>query len=148
MNWDLKNMKLFKTLIIIVTLLTLITIVFAEAVIKEFRVNPGINKVNLLWKVSIETNVSGYNIQRGFSQNSLDDIHFLNSRPGAIAPGSVKEYSYEDKSIFKNAGRIFYYRIQVLDLQKKVITSSEIRQVSPQISGVRHTWGSIKAMFR
>lgn len=142
------NMKFFKTLIIIVALLTLITIVLADAVIKEFRVNPGINKVSLSWKVSIETNVKGYKIQRGFSPNLLTDINFLDAKPGAVPPGGVKEYSYEDKSIFKNENRTFYYRIVVIDPQKKVVTSSEIKQVSPQISGVRHTWGSIKAMFR
>ena len=141
-------MKFFKTLIIIVALLTLITIVLADAVIKEFRVNPGINKVSLSWKVSIETNVKGYKIQRGFSQNLLTDINFLDAKPGAVPPGGVKEYSYEDKSIFKSENRTFYYRIVVIDPQKKVITSSEIKQVSPQISGIRHTWGSIKAMFR
>ncbi len=87
------NMKLFKTLIIVVALLTLITIVLAGAVIKEFRVNPGINKVNLSWKVSIETDVKGYKIQRGFAQNLLTDINFLDAPPGAVPPGGVKEYS-------------------------------------------------------
>ncbi len=76
------------------------------------------------------------------------DINFLDATPGAVPPGGVKEYSYEDKSIFKSENRTFYYRIVVIDPQKKVITSSEIKQVSPQISGIRHTWGSIKAMFR
>jgi len=141
-------MKIIKFFIITFVIFSLITISFGGSVIKEFRIDPGFNKVHLVWKVSVESNIKGYKIQRGFSQTQLSDLDFLNAKPGDISPGTTKDYEYTDKSIFKNENRTFYYRIVVLDNQQKPVTSSEVKQVSPQISAVRHTWGSIKAMFR
>lgn len=129
-------------------LLAFFSLVIADAVINEFRIDPGMNKVILSWKVTVETNVKGYKIQRGFSPGQLADLDFLAATPVAIQPGMSKNYTYTDKSIFKHAGRTFYYRINVIDRQDKVIATSPVHQVSPQISAVRHTWGSIKAMFR
>ena len=141
-------MKVIKFLIIVCIFFSLITFSFGGAVIKEFRINPGFNKVDLVWKMSLESNIKGYKIQRGFSPTQLSDIGYRDMKPGEIPPGSTKNYEYTDNSIFKNDGRIYYYRIVVIDPQKKEVTSSEVRQVSPQISAVRQTWGSIKAMFR
>ena len=141
-------MKVIKFLIIVCIFFSLITFSFGGAVIKEFRINPGFNKVDLVWKMSLESNIKGYKIQRGFSQTQLSDLDFLNAKPGDISPGTTKNYEYTDKSIFKSENRTFYYKIIVLDNQNKPVTSSSVVQVSPQISAVRHTWGSIKAMFR
>lgn len=141
-------MKLIKTFFITTIITIFIPYAFGDAVIKEFRIDPGVNKVHLIWKMSVESNVKGYKIKRGFAPNQLVDIDFKEATSAQIAFGDVKEYTYIDNSIFKNEGRTYYYRVIVLDPQKKEITSSDILQVSPQISSVRHTWGSIKAMFR
>ena len=141
-------MKYLKAFLIFVIICTFIPFAFGDAVIKEFRIDPGVNKVHLVWKMSVETNVKGYKIKRGFAQNQLVDLDYMEATAGQIAFGDVKEYTYIDKSIFKNEGRNYYYQIVALDPQKKVIISSSVLQVSPQISSVRHTWGSIKAMFR
>ena len=136
----------------LLTTLVLSTVLFsllgADAVIKEFRVEPGINKTYLSWKVSLESNIKGYQIQRGFESYQLTDLDFLKATEDPIPPGTAKNYSYTDQSIFKTEGRTFYYRIAVLNYQNEIVTTSEVCQVSPQVSAVRHTWGSIKAMFR
>jgi hypothetical protein len=66
------------------------------------------------------------------------------------AKGSAQgrtEYAYEDDSVFKTAGRTYYYRLKIVD-QDGRFTYSPIITVSPTISSARQTWGSIKAMFR
>ena len=137
-----------KLIIILLLWFAFFSMVIADAVIDEFRIDPGMNKVILSWKVTVEINVKGYKIQRGFSHNQLGDLDFVAATPVVLQPGMSKNYTYTDKSIFKHAGRTFYYRINVIDQQDKVVATSPVHQVSPQISAVRHTWGSIKAMFR
>jgi hypothetical protein len=58
------------------------------------------------------------------------------------------EYTYQDRSVFKPNDRIFYYRLKIVDRDNTFTYYSEIVTVSPTISSVRQTWGSIKAMFR
>ena len=53
-------MKVIKYLIIVCIVFSLITFSFGGAVIKEFRINPGFNKVDLVWKMSLESNIKGY----------------------------------------------------------------------------------------
>ena len=140
---------MMKKLIIILLLWSaFFSLVIADAVIDEFRIDPGMNKVILSWKVTVEINVKGYKVQRGFEANQLVGLDFVEVTPWGLQPASSNMGTYTDKSIFKHAGRTFYYRINVIDTQDKVVATSPVHQVSPQISAVRHTWGSIKAMFR
>lgn len=124
------------------------TLSLSDSVVKEFRAEPGMNKVYLAWKVSLESGVNGYKILRGFSATELRNLEFIASTPEAIPPGGTKDYSFIDQSVFKNDGRSYYYQIVVTNAQGETVTTTEVKEVSPQISAVRHTWGSIKAMFR
>lgn len=119
-----------------------------DSVVKEFRAEPGMNKVYLAWKVSLESDIGGYKVLRGFAATELRNLEFVASTPEIVPPGGTKSYSFIDQSVFKNDGRSYYYQIVVANSQGETITTTEIREVSPQISAVRHTWGSIKAMFR
>ncbi|MFA5832969.1 MAG: hypothetical protein WDA22_05775 [Bacteroidota bacterium] len=61
--------------------------------------------------------------------------------------GSNSFYEYIDKSAFKTTGTIYQYRI------KSVVSSggaeySSIMTISHNVSSVKRTWGSLKAMFR
>ena len=141
-------MRKFSFLPILVLLFSLSSIAISDAVIKEFRAEPGLNKVFLSWKVSLETDVKGYKLLRGFDPAELQNLEFINATSDAIPPGDTKKYEFIDQSVFKYDGRSYYYQIVVLNNNGEAITTSEVREVSPQISAVRHTWGSIKAMFR
>ena len=122
---------------------------FADATITEFKAEPGFNLVHLRWTVIAESNLKGYQIERG-----LDGVHFLvvdfvSTLPGVATPHSPKVYTYVDRSIFRTSGRTFYYRLGMVDASTGKITSySQVVTVTAEISAVRHTWGSIKAMFR
>ncbi len=56
-------------------------------------------------------------------------------------------YSYTDKSVYKTNDYIFVYRLKIVDNNGQ-LSYSDQASVSLSISGVKRTWGSIKAMFR
>ena len=126
----------------------LVSLLFADAVIREFRAEPGVNRVQLYWKVTLESNVKGYRVERGFDPTHLSTLAFVNATEDPVDPAQGKLYHYVDQTVFKGDGRSFYYQIVVVDMQNREVTRTYVREVSPKISAVRHTWGSIKAMFR
>jgi hypothetical protein len=131
-----------------ILVIILVQLVWSDAVIREFRVEPGMNKVHLLWKVTVETNVREYQILRGLTPTQLYPIASVAATEEPVQPGGEKLYEYTDRSVYKSDGRTYYYQIAVVGLSGDVVTRSGVREVSPRISAVRHTWGSIKALFR
>ncbi|MBN1997693.1 hypothetical protein JW935_09085 [candidate division KSB1 bacterium] len=123
----------------------LVQYLFAGAVIKDFSGEAGMNKVKLKWVVTAENSVEGYRLLRKFDGGIFEEIAFI--RPQAEG-SSDKQYVYIDASVFKTAGRTCYYKLQIVNLDKSFVDYGQIVTVSPQISAARHTWGSIKAMFR
>ena len=61
--------------------------------------------------------------------------------------GSNSFYEYIDKSAFKTTGSIYQYRIKVVNSSGGAEFSNVIT-ISHNVSGVKRTWGSLKAMFR
>jgi hypothetical protein len=119
---------------------------FAGAVISVFTGEPGYNQVKLKWIVTAESNVKGYQILRSFDNLSYENIAFVQA---SASGAGEKTYSYIDKTVFKPNGRVCYYKLGIVDSGTESVTRHEKTVVvSPQISAARHTWGSIKAMFR
>ncbi len=61
--------------------------------------------------------------------------------------GSNSFYEYIDKSAFKATASIYQYRINTVSVSGTSELSTIIT-VSHNVSGVKRTWGSLKAMFR
>jgi len=132
---------------IVVTLLAVtggLSVLWAGAVISEFRAEPGRNKVTLKWTSEAEINLKGFEVQRGRDEKHYDKIDFVNAKGSTIGK---TEYTYEDNSVFKTASRTYYYRLKIMD-KNGGFTYSKSISVNPTISSARATWGSIKAMFR
>ncbi len=138
----------FKLVLALFLLIVFTTVALSDAVIREFRAEPGMNRVHLYWKVTLEQNIRGYRIDRGFDPTHLSSLAFVRATEESVSPPQEKVYEYIDQTVFKSDGRSFYYQIVVLDAQNREVTRTAVREVSPKISAVRHTWGSIKAMFR
>lgn len=121
------------------------SILFAGAVISEFRADAGMNQVELKWVVTAEQGIKGYRILR-----SLDGTYF--SKVGFVAAQGItsgeRTYKYVDKTVFKSSSRTFYYKIQFVNMDETASNYEKMVTVSPQISSARQTWGSLKAMFR
>ena len=103
------------------------------------------NRVELKWVVTAESSLQGYRVLRSLDGASYKEIGFVNAEG---VRGSEKSYKYIDNSVFKPSGRTFYYKIQFVNTNGSTDNYEKIVTVSPQISSTRHTWGSIKAMFR
>lgn len=128
----------------IAALLLSMTLAWAGAVVSEFRGEPSRNKVTLKWTSEAEINLKGFEIERGMSKTEMEKLEFVEAKGATV--GKV-EYTFEDNSVFKSDGRIYYYRLKLLDKDGSSTHSATI-EVNPIISSARATWGSIKAMFR
>ena len=122
-------------------------IVFAGVQIKKFALEPGYNKVTVRWEVESESDIKGYEIQRGLNERDFSKIGFVDFKQPT---GAVNKYEYVDQTVFKQqnlSGRTYYYRLKVTKNDGS-FEYSQVENVTPTISSARQTWGSIKAMFR
>ena len=121
-------------------------LLFAGAVVKDFHGEAGYNLVTLKWIVTAETDLKGYQVLRSFDGVSFSDLTFIKAKSDE---DGEKSYTYVDRSVFKTEGRTLHYKLRMVNLSDESTTDYEqVVTVSPQISATRHTWGSIKAMFR
>jgi hypothetical protein len=126
-----------------ITLLTfLLSIsVFAGAFIDFFHAKSEDGKVKLEWKTAEESNVQKFVIERKPVRGDFVPI-------GEIQPkGNHSFYTYYDENAFKTSDVVYIYRLKIVDNDGSSSYSKE-RTVTHSISGVKRTWGSIKAMFR
>jgi hypothetical protein len=94
----------------------------------------------LSWRSGDEAGVSNYLIDRKSGINGP----FV--RVGEKSPtGSGSEYSFRDKSVFRTTGNFYQYRVTIVGAGGP---TEYFVSVDHSVSGVRRTWGSIKAMFR
>jgi len=124
--------------------LLLVSMAWAGAVVSEFRGEPGRNKVTLKWTSEAEINLRGFEVQRGLNKTELEKLDFVEAKGATIGK---TEYTYEDNSVFKSDGRVYFYRLKLVDKDGGT-TETAMIEVNPTISSARATWGSIKAMFR
>lgn len=102
--------------------------------------NEGDN-VRVEWKTSNEKDVKEFLVERKTYQGEFNVLESV--KP--LGPNSY--YSFLDQNAYKVSDVIFIYRIKIVDNDNSVSYTKEV-SVSHNISGVRRTWGSIKAMFR
>ena len=117
----------------------------AGTVILDFVGQPGFNRVIIKWTTQNEKDLKGFEIERSIGNDK--DFRKVDFLKASSEIKDKKEYTYEDKSVFKSSDRTFYYRLKVIDNDESYTYSKTI-SVKPTISSVRQTWGSIKAMFR
>ena len=100
------------------------------------------NNVTIQWGSADESNVREFVIERRSSD--VEDFTQL-----AILPpkGSNSFYEYIDQSAFKTTASLYHYRIRT-DLKNGTSIYSDEKTVSLNVSSVKRTWGSLKAMFR
>jgi hypothetical protein len=121
-------------------------VLFAGAVIVDFRGEPGANKVTLHWATISEVNCKGFHIERSLDKTDFAKLGFVK---GAGNSSERKEYEFVDNTIYKTTtSRTFYYRIKIIDVDNTESTFDQLVAITPSISGARYTWGSIKALFR
>ena len=119
-----------------------VTAIYAGAFLEYFHGRSEGEDIRLEWKTGEESNLQNFAIERKTPQSSFAEIITIQPK------GSNSFYSYLDKSAYKpSSSMIFVYRLKIVDNNNQVSHSAEIT-VSHNVSGVKRTWGSIKAMFR
>ena len=101
---------------------------------------------NLTWQAS---GISLSDQQRFSIQRKTPQTDYLEIA-SVPASGSNNFYQYTDKTVYKTTDVMYIYIIRLVDVNNPnfVYGSSDEIRISPNISGVKKTWGSIKAMFR
>ncbi len=94
------------------------------------------------WKTLDETNVKEFRIDR----HSSDDPEYITL--GTVAAAHLSSYSFRDRTAFKKATSIYYYRLVIVFNDNTTQVFANEASIDHTVSGVRRTWGSIKSMFR
>lgn len=124
-----------------ILLVLIVSSAVAGAFLDFFHAKSEANYVKLEWKTSEESNIKEFQIERRTTQSSYVVI-------GRVQPkGNNSYYSFLDENSLKPNDLVFVYRLKILDNDNQISYSKEVT-VSHNISGIKRTWGSIKAMFR
>lgn len=134
----------YSVLFIFLSIITFFSIVFANAVIIDFKGEERTNLVVLKWTTLNEVDCKEFVIER-----SMDKLTF--EKRGTVKATNTserKEYQFEDKSVFRTTANTFHYRLKIINIDGSEVIYSKLVTVTPATTIGRHTWGSIKAMFR
>lgn len=117
------------------------TAIFAGTFLEYFHGRSEGDDIRLEWKTREEINLQHFKIERKTPQSPFVEIATVQPK------GSNSTYTYVDQSVYKPTDLIFVYRLKIVDTNGQSAYSNEV-SVSHNVSGVKRTWGSIKAMFR
>ncbi len=116
------------------------TFLIGDAEILEFRAESSPNKITLNWKTGQENNIKLFQVERSANNEDFQKV-------GEVAPkGNNSTYEFIDESISRTKN-IYYYRLKVVNSNGSS-QYSESLPVIPNVSSIKRTWGSIKALFR
>ena len=125
----------------IILILALISVAYGGAALFNFGVTSEGETVKVEWQTGTESDINHFSILRRTPQTSFVEIATVQPK------GSNSTYDFIDQSVYKTNTSIFIYKLKIVDSDNSSTYSVE-RSASPNISGVKRTWGSIKAMFR
>ena len=137
-------MKKSLNIILIFVILTAAAFVSAgeiDEILKYFKAETSTDKVIVKWSTKKETEVKEFVVQRSMDEFTYTDLKKQNKI------GENKEYQHIDNTLFKSSSRIYYYRIKVVKNDNSILYSKTVK-IIPKISGIRQTWGTLKAIFK
>ncbi len=121
------------------------TVAIAAVTLQYFTARDNANGVLVEWKTGDEGGTSKFEIERSADRPdnfiSIDEV---------TATGNNSYYSYQDNSVDIGNGRnsaLYFYRLKCVEPNGNYTYTNHIT-VTHTVSGIRSTWGSIKAIFR
>lgn len=120
-------------------------ILFASVTLQYFTARDNASGVLVEWKTGDEGGVNRFEIER--SAENPDNFIYIDFKN---ATGNNSFYSYQDNSVDLGAGRtsaLYFYRLKCIEPNGNYSYTNHIT-VTHTVSGIRSTWGSIKAIFR
>jgi hypothetical protein len=121
-------------------ILALTVTAFGGAYIYDFQARSEGDNVKIEWKTQEEVNLIKFVIERRSQQGPFMEIATIQPK------GSNSFYSFVDESAYKPQDVIFVYRLKIVDVSE--VSYSNEMSIAHSVSGIKRTWGSIKAMFR
>ena len=132
-----------RPLSILVALLLVLSTAYAGQVRDgSLSANSDGTRITVRWLSEDETGVTRFEIERKAGVNG-PFISIVQITPR----GNNSAYEYVDESAFRVTESIYQYRIKVILVNGDTVYYGPIT-VRHDVSNVRRTWGSIKAMFR
>ncbi|MBE2254660.1 MAG: hypothetical protein IAE65_00540 [Ignavibacteria bacterium] len=133
-----------KFLLTTITFLFISGLIYAGASLQYFTARTNSEGIFVEWKTSNENGVQRFELER--SANNTENFLFIQS---FNANGNNSYYSYQDNSVdFQNLrSGVYYYRLKYIESNGSASYSGNITVIH-SVSGIRSTWGSIKAIFR
>jgi len=93
------------------------------------------------WGTTDESSVREFAVERRSSDGDFVTIAVIAKK------GSGSFYEYVDRSAFKSSGTVYEYRIKSVMVNGPA-EHSDVITITHNVSSVKRTWGSLKAMFR
>lgn len=130
--------------IFLVLVVSFCAFISTAEVIKDLRAGSNGSFIVVTWRGDDETGVVGYKIERRtITRNSFD---LLDARWPLRAD---KLYEYKDETVFRPTDdNVYQYKITPVLIDGSDGEPYRVTVTHSGVSGVRRTWGSIKAMFR
>lgn len=97
--------------------------------------------ITLTWKTGDEDGLINFVVQR----RSINGVYGSDGI-ATIQPDPDQDYSYVDKGAYKINEEMYIYRLKIVE--ESGVSYSEEVTILTTPSGVKQTWGSIKALFR
>lgn len=113
-----------------------------QARLASHKVEKVQNRVTVTWQTELEQDVEGYELMRKTPTST--NYVALSKLP---AHGPNKAYSYTDNELYKEASAMADYQLVVV-YRNGVRQTLFTAQVNYTSTGLRRTWGSLKAMFQ
>jgi hypothetical protein len=117
------------------------SILYGGAIVDDFGAISEGDNIVLHWLSLTETNVKHYEILRGPDKDHLSFLATIEAK------GSNSDYTFVDASAYKTTNSTYAYGLVIVDVDGSKSEPMRIF-VDHNVSGVKRTWGSIKALFR
>lgn len=136
-------MRKISAKILLVILITAGT-ALASLTFEYFTGRTNSDGILLEWKTGDESGTTKFEVER--SASTPNNFIYVNT---IYATGSNSYYSYQDNGVgFRdNSSSVYYYRLKCVNSNGSYSYTNNITVVHT-VSGIKNTWGSIKAIFR
>ena len=133
---------MLKIVISIFLILIIVSTSYASIIFIEYSATPLGDRIIIDWIVKSENEVNKYIVIRSNDNKKFKEIGVVSSEKDSSI------YKYVDKYLVFNGNHAVYYKIKALRIDMSIVAETESLIVTPNFSGIYHTWAAIKAMFR
>lgn len=129
---------------ILFLILITVSVAYAGLTFEYFTGKTTSDGILIEWKTGDEGGIVKFEVER--SASTPNNFIFVKS---INASGGNSYYSIQDNGVdFKSgSGSVYYYRLKCLSSNGSYTYTNSITVVHT-VSGIKNTWGSIKAIFR